>query len=488
MAKDLRTLENEINQLQIQFERNKRETERIRRNLVSENRRELDEYQERMITTLDSHDANVQNTYENLLKKYRDSVDRTIQNEQLKMDMQYQKLLADTEEKERKLLEKSQEIKKLTENLRQSTENKARVSKEEANKYMTETALLYKEVEKTPHEKFYPHRLNSFYTAICEGRTLYKAGLFEATIAIAISARTGLSRLKFDINESYENWQRQYYLWKTRTGLLHLQLTDEVKTWFDEVNSLNLKTLDKELKKKLSIEINYWSYGEYGYISNEIAEMGKEIGKAQKMGETAYLKTASGIDSEKMGEYIKKLDNLTERFNKMKILYKNRYRASCLRSEWGEKIITFFEDELNLVWMDNIGGFRAVEAERSSKADYFRYMEIKYGKDYSKVDTRDWLELVFENSTGTRIMLYIVPYEKDTNVENRFILYIDFSGSENLEYARQIYAHIVEVLNIENGEEIVTFTDNVSDLTLNSNTELRATGKLIEKRIRERKV
>lgn len=115
-------------------------------------------------------------------------------------------------------------------------------------------------------------------------------------------------------------------------------------------------------------------------------------------------------------------------------------------------------------------------------------MEIKYGKDYSKVDTRDWLELVFENSTGTRIMLYIVPYEKDTNVENRFILYIDFSGSENLEYARQIYAHIVEVLNIENGEEIVTFTDNVSDLTLNSNTELRATGKLIEKRIRERKV
>ena len=127
MAKDLRTLENEINQLQIQFERNKRETERIRRNLVSENRRELDEYQERMITTLDSHDANVQKTYENLLKKYRDSVDRTIQNEQLKMDMQYQKLLADTEEKERKLLEKSQEIKKLTENLRQSTENKARL-------------------------------------------------------------------------------------------------------------------------------------------------------------------------------------------------------------------------------------------------------------------------------------------------------------------------------------------------------------------------
>lgn len=35
----------------------------------------------------------------------------------------------------------------------------------------------------------------------------------------------------------------------------------------------------------------------------------------------------------------------------MKLVYKNRYRASCQRSEWGESIIDYFVDELNLEWL-----------------------------------------------------------------------------------------------------------------------------------------
>lgn len=484
MATDLRTLERQINQLQRQVEQQKREADRMRQQLVSDNRRKLDEYQAQMRTTLDAHDASVQQEYERLLRQYQNSVNQEIQNEQLQMDMQYQNLLASTREKEQEWLEKSREMEELITQLRQSTENKAKVSKQEADKYMTETALLYKEVENLPQDKFYPRRLNSFYTAICEGRTLYKASLFEATIAVAISTRTGLSRLKFDTDESYADWQRQYYLWKSRTGLLHLQLKDEIKNWFEEINGAGNPNQDQQ--KKIGIEINFWSIGEYGYLSNRIAEMGSEIGKVEKEGEIAYLKTIDSVDTSKIEENIKELDQLSERFNHMKALYKSRYRASCQRSEWGEIIIDYFVDELNLEWLEDIGGFRPVEEDKLEKVDYKQYMEMQYGPGYELVDTREWLEIIFENSIGTRIMLYIVPYEKGVNVENRFVLYIDFDGAEDLDYARQIFNHIAEALELEDAEEIVTFTNKVSDLTLNPNMELRATGQLIEKRIQDR--
>ncbi len=484
MATDLRTLERQINQLQRQVEQQKREADRIRQQLVADNRRQLDEYQAQMRTTLDAHDVSVQQEYERLLRQYQNSVDQEIQNEQLQMDMQYQNLLASTREKEQEWLEKSREMEELITQLRQSTENKAKVSKQEADKYMGESAALYKGVEGLPHDKFYPRRLNSFYTAMCEGHTLFKAGLFEATIAVAISARTGLSRLKFDTEEAYADWQRQYYLWKSRTGLLHLQLKDEIKAWFDVINGSGKP--DKEQEKRIGIEINYWSQGEYGDLSNRIAEMGNEIGRVEKNGEVAYLKTIDSVDTEKIEEYIKELDQLSERFNHMKLVYKNRYKASCQRSEWGEIIIDYFVDELNLEWLEDIGGFRPVEGDKLEKIDYKQYMEMQYGSGYDLVDTRAWLEIIFENSMGTRIMLYIVPYEKNTDVENRFILYIDFEGAEDLDYARQIFNHIAEALELEDAEEIVTFTNNVSDLTLNPNLELRATGKLIEKRIKER--
>lgn len=484
MATDLRTLERQINQLQRQVEQQKREADRIRQQLVADNRRQLDEYQAQMRATLDAHDASVQQEYERLLRQYQNSVDQEIQSEQLQMDMQYQNLLASTREKEQEWLEKTHEMENLITQLRQNTENKAKVSRQEANEYMTETALLYKEIEGLPQDKFYPRRLNSFYTAICEARTLYKASLFEATIAIAISTRTGLSRLKFDTVEAYTEWKRQYYLWKSRTGLLHLQLKDEIKIWFSEISESG--TPRREQEKKLGIEINYWSQGEYGDFSNRIAEMGHEIGKVEKNGEVAYLKMIDSIDTEKIKEYIKELDQLVERFNHMKLIYKNRYKASCQRSEWGEIIIDYFVDELNLEWLEDVGGFRPVEEEKLARIDYKQYMEMQYGEGYDLVDTRDWLEIIFENSMGTRILLYIVPYEKNTDVENRFILYIDFAGAEDLDYAKQIFNHIVEALELEDAEEIVTFTNKVSDLTLNPNMELRATGKLIERRIQER--
>lgn len=54
MATDLRTLERQINQLQRQVEQQKREADRIRQQLVADNRRQLDEYQAQMRTTLDA--------------------------------------------------------------------------------------------------------------------------------------------------------------------------------------------------------------------------------------------------------------------------------------------------------------------------------------------------------------------------------------------------------------------------------------------------
>lgn len=481
---EIRRLEYQIKNLQRQLQRQNKEAARMRRNLADENLRKLQAYQDEMKKNLDQHDKDVQREYDRLLQEYQRSMNEDIQDQQLKMDIEYQKLLVSVQQKEQEWLEKSRQLEFLIAELKKNTQDKDQLSAQEADQYTTAAALTYKEIEKKPHEKFFPKRLLNFYNAIREARTLFKSGLHEAAIAISISAKSGLHRLGYEIDEEYEGWKRQYFIFKNKVGLLHMKLSDEILIWKNYSNGQNSSTLTEHEKNDCLVEINFWAKGAYGELSNRLAEFGREIAKAESMGMDHYIKDDSSIGSEELKRYIEELDQMNKAFEDVSEVYKERYSASCQRADWGEWMIDFLEDEINLIWVENDSHFKLIE---ETGREFAAYMQLKYGEDHEKADVREWLELAFDNPTDSRIYVYIIPYEKDNTVENRLVFYIDYNGAENEDYSRQIYSHIKESIRLEEDDGIINFASDVDQLTTNLNAALRETGKALEQKIKRKK-
>jgi len=481
---EIRRLENQIRELQRELQRQNSEANRMRQNLANENLRKLQQYQSEMQSNLDQHDKEVQREYERLLNEYQRSANEEIQEQQLKMDIEYQKLLISMQQKEQEWMEKSKQLENLIAELKKNTSEKEHVSAQEADRYTTEAALAYKDVEKKPHEKFFPKRILTFYNAIREARTLFKSGLNEAAIAISISAKSGLNRLGFEIDDEFEQWKIRYSVFKGKVALLHLKFGDELKTWknFSQNNSFEVKDEEKE---KLHKEIDFWTKGEWVKVNTRLSEFGREIAKVEKLGMTEYLKQEDSVSSEQIKAYIEELDEMIRHYENLSQLFKSRFLSSCERAEWGESIIDFMVDEINLDWIEEDSHYRIIENGQETP-EYSSYMNLKYGSYYDKEDIRDWLELVFDNPLETRIYIYVVPYEKDVNVENRLVIYIDYEGAENEDYSRQIYEHIKESIRLEDDDGIINFATDVNQLTTNMNTTLRETGKSLEKKIRRK--
>ncbi|MBQ3665323.1 MAG: hypothetical protein II919_04370 [Lachnospiraceae bacterium] len=476
---EIRRLENQIRELQEELQRQNMQAARMRQQLADENLRKLRDYQAEMQTNLNRHDKEVQKEYDRLLKEYQDSVNLELREQQLKMNDEYQKLLRGTQAKEREWQEKTKQLQQLIDELKKSGIEKEQVSGQEARKYIEESMRAYKNVEKKPHEKFFPKRLGNYYNAIREARTMYESGLNEAAIAISISAKSGVNRLGYDVDDEFSEWKRQYFILKNKVGSLHLKLNDEIVIWGEFSGNPTGRKEEKIIGQKA---VNFWSKGEYGTICNRLAQIGKEIGIAESDGMENYLKKEKSMSRDDIKKYIDEVDEMEKQFENQQILYKSQYEASCERADWGERIIDFFTDEINLEWVESESHFRIPDENILKSSDYQEYMVSLFGEDYEKADMRQWLELVFENASDTKIFIYLVPNEKGNKVENRIVLYIDYAGASNEEYSRQIYLHICESIGLEE-DGIISYAADVSDLKNNANRTLRDTGKSIEKKI-----
>ncbi len=483
---DIRQLEDQIRVLQNELQRQNAEAARMRQALADEQRRNLQAYEAQMRSGLNMHDRAVQEEYSRLLNEYRQSMDKELNERQLQMNADYRRLLEDTRRKEREWTEKNRQLENLTAELRKSTAGKNEVSGREAENYMFDAAETYKEINKKPHEKFFPNRIKTLYQALSEARALRRSGLNEASVAVAISARSGLNRLGFDVDEKFEEWERQYRIFKGKAELLNTQLTDELAEWYSFAlgRQKDIKKMSVSEKRDAVKCVDHWSEGVYGNIRERIADYMAEISSAESLGLTEYLKTEGSLSLDDLEQAITAIDEMSAQYVNASAVYKERYNAACQRADWGESIIDYLTGELNLVWVENESNFRAASESVRESRDYRRYMEYQYGADYEKVDTREWLELVFFNAADTKIFLYIVPYEKGDHVENRLVLYIDYIGAENEEYSRRIYSHICECIKLEDDDGIVSFTTDVGQLTANSDKTLRAAGRSIEAKLK----
>ena len=162
MADRVRELEREIDELQRQLHQQNQNAERERQRMLSENRRAIESYQQDMRRAVREHDENAKKEYERLLKEYQRNIDREVQNELSDMNGNYRKLLDDVKKSERELERKNQELEAAVQSIRNDMSKRNEGSSREAKEYLLNATGEFHEIEKKPHEKFMPKRLNIY--------------------------------------------------------------------------------------------------------------------------------------------------------------------------------------------------------------------------------------------------------------------------------------------------------------------------------------
>jgi hypothetical protein len=455
----------------------------MRKDLERDERRKLEAARNELRKDLEAHDRSAQRKYEALLREYQRNVDRDVLDAKLEMDAKYREVLRSAREAERKWTERAQQMEEAARNLRNEAAGRERVGKNEAERALELAKKTRSRVGEMPHEFFFPKRLEIFSGAIDSANELHKTGLNEAAAAISVSTRFGIERLGYDVKEKTDEWVDLFALFRMRVGLLNLRLESEITDWVRFVGRNDVGSLDAEEIRRRATEIDYWSKGVYATTRRRVDELGALIAGIDRTGVTACMKSGSALDPETLKADMAETDRLSDALNGACDVYRARYSASCQRAQWGEAIVSFLTDEINLRWLEEESGFRNVD-EALEDSTFKDYVKLQYGDESVTEDSREWLELAFENAAGGRVFLYIVPEEREREVHNKILLYVDGNGDG---FAREIYLHVLESLQISGEDGVVTLLHDVAQLTQNSDMTLRSTGKALEEKLKGRR-
>lgn len=478
---EINRLEREIRDLQRELNSQNVQANNTRQQLVSENRRALDLYKRDMESALRNHDEQTQREYERLLEQYRMSVEQELQLTGSRMEVDYQMLLADVKRNEALLEAKNRELESLIQSLKADFGKQRQGNALEAEKYIADAAAVCTVVGKKPHEKFMSGQFHNLSDTVEDSRRLFSAGMFEAATAVAISARSGIERLDIELEEKIEEWDRYYKLFETEIDMLSEKFKDGLASWCRHIDTN--PSPDREEKRLRLIELNYWSKGKFERLFADFLAMQRLRVQISAMGKEAYLAQPGGEDVQSLRNKIEAIRNTGKQLDAGSALLVSVYDASCERSMWGEKIIAFLTEELNLVWLENRSGFRIVDEKARAQRDFLDYIRDCCRDESICEDTREWLELAFETASETLVFVYIIPVENKNLVTNQVIMHIEYFGPEQGEYSRDIFTHICESIEVEDiNSGVVQYAADINQLKVSGNKVLRETAAAIEEK------
>lgn len=459
---NIRALEREIDQLQNRLRHQNEEAARERNKMLEQNRRSLEKYRLDMQRTIQQHDNDTRYEYEQLLSQYQHNLSNQVQSELAAVNTDYQRLMQDVKRSEAELLKKNKELEKAISELKNDISKREEGSSREASDCQMNAVEVYRDIEKKPHEKFAPNRLKIFYNSIRESQKLFKAGLFEASAAVAVSAASGLKRLGFTIDDKQSEWIEQYELFVMRLDLLESNLKQSIADW----RAVAGQQISDNVCR---IELDFWTRGDFNKISTGVEKYLRITEEVKHIGMAEYFKHSEGATTNQLREYIEDIQTLDKMLSSSDIIAKSRYTASCERSEWGEALIDFMQDEINLTLHEKLTGFKAASGEVLQSESFTAYAVSQFGNSSISEDMREWLRLVFENASGELIYIYILPIEADDTVTNSIVIHIDYHGAEEPQYSKDIYAHVCEAVNYnEDSTGAVSYASDINELKFSS--------------------
>ncbi len=476
----IRRLEWETEQLRAQLAMQNEQARRARDQAVYRNRQELQQLQAQMQDAVRRHDAEAQARYERLLEQHKQALERDVRAELSKSDANYGRLEQEVKRSEQELERKNRELEQAIEELKKDASRKNEGSSEEAQAYIDKATETYRTVQAKPHRKFAPNRLKIYTNSIQDSLQLMKAGLYEAAAAVAISARSGLERLGYTIDDKYTEWERIYDMFALKLQYLRDKAEQELSDWREYVGI----TGNAEAQRADNIaEIAFWSRGEYTAVLQTLERLEAADREICGKPRTEYMKQPDSLTADDLKKNIADIEAADKKLAQLKDIYKSRYTASCERSDWGEKLIDFMTGEIDLEFIEKLTGYRKASAETLRTKEFKDYTAKILGDPETKEDLREWLRIVFENAAGARIYIYITPTESGSDVTNRIIMHIDNGGKVREEYSRDIYSHIVEALAID--PESINYAPDATALAVSPNRAISETGKDLERALKE---
>ncbi|MDR1917120.1 MAG: hypothetical protein LBQ58_11165 [Synergistaceae bacterium] len=464
---DIYSLERELRGLRDQLQSYKKQTAKMQRDYEDDLKRKIAAMEDESARAIAARDLETAGKYEASLREYQGEVGRKMLEMRLHEDAEYNRLRCALSEAEHEWDEKNRMMERLIAELKEGRAESERVSSSSALDSIKSAESVYELVERTPHELFFPNRLPIFGNAIEDAKDLQKNGLNEAAAAVSISTRFSVERLGYDIEDLRGEWERLFSAFCGRARALIEALHSEIAEWaaLSEGAHIDWDKMSPDDRKRRMIEVNYWSKGEFADIWQSAEKYGKWMDCVNDMGIDKYLKTDEAVSIDALSSDIDKLSELKSELDKLKVLYKARCEASCQRADWGKALIDFMTGEINLILIEPESGYRYAPPE-VLRSDSFRdYIRQAYGDESLTEDTREWLELAFENASLTRIYIYIVPAERDGEVKNSVIIYTEHTAGRDIAFDKEIYFHVLEAMSMSEDDGAVGFADDLEYLS-----------------------
>jgi len=378
----------------------------------------------------------------------RKRLEREINSRLSSLNTDYETLLKKIKKDSASLKRKNQELEREIAKIKNENSKRSGENSDQAADSLRNAGKILRVVENKPHEKFLPGRFKIYSNSLKDGRHLFQIGLFEAAAAVGISVKNGLERFNLNIDDKIKEWEKNFKVFKLKLENLREKVNNEISAWSDVIG--------KKIRTEIIDDINFWSRGGFLEIVDFIKTNREILKEISQTGLENYIKNPESPSIDELEKIAGEIDEAEKNFSNLSVIFKARYYSACERSEMGEKIIDFFTTEINLEWRENLSG-------------------------YHENDFREWLKIIFENSSNDKICVYIIPIENKNNnkIENHVILHIEYNGAAGEIYSQNIHEHLREAL--ENFESEIELANDIESLKFSSDKSLRETAKDIEK-------
>ena len=380
----------------------------------------------------------------------RRRLERDINSRLSELNTDYETLLKQVKRESASLKSKNKELEREVSRIREEIAQRDKGNSDEAAESLRNAQEILRVVDNKPHEKFLPGRFEIYSNSLKDGRQLFRAGLFEAAAAVGVSVRTGLERFNFTLDDKVKEWEKSFELFNAKLESLREKVNKEISDWG--------KVIDKHVRAEIINDIDYWSRNQFLEVVNLIKNYREIFKQSSQTGIEKFIKSPESPSVNELKKFIDDIDEAEKKFLELNVIYKARYYSACERSDMGENIIDFMTREINLEWQEALTG-------------------------YHDNDFREWLKIIFLNSSGDKICVYVIPVETESKVNNHVVLHIEYNSSDNEIYSRDIHEHLQE--SLKEYENAIELANDIESLKASSNKSYRETAKDIEQMRKE---
>lgn len=381
----------------------------------------LDEYQRdtdsriaqlnrNMQNALRQHDKETENRYYKLLNDFQRDIVAGHNREMNALKKQYSNLQNELAEVTRELEEENRKIKNEISQLKNDIETEKRNNMHTSSESIRNLTKTYREVEKLPHEAFFPNKFSTYENYIISTRELHEKGMYNASVSLADSGRTMLELFRCDIENKSEEWKTAFanYCSQVEFTRKYIYSADDRKRKFENCS------YDFSEEKIF----DYWSMREYAKLIRKLQSHIDFISEIKKQGIENYIKN-DPISIDEIEMRINELSYMIHQYNKISEFAFCNAHYFYIRTLMTDMIIDYMENAYNLFVSDDYADSASNGAHNHE--DY-RYMYEKFirkdGYSVRNPDYRERYVIKMKNNNSDSYNFYIVPENLNMNLNS----------------------------------------------------------------------